>query len=144
MDEKGIWHQAAEIIGTLRKTTALFPLLVLDVFLVILSAATVPFVSLIIQIIILSFLALSILATIVQCFYFMITDPDRLGTQTQIIQRRALDILADEKHNLGATASHIVAIVNPGNPILPTDKVELPEGGELVPPQPQLPIIGHE
>lgn len=131
---KDLWHESAEFVATLRRSTGLFPFLVMNLitgFLTLFSNSKIQIYMFIV-------FAITILGTLICCFYFMITDPNRLGSEKQVLQNRALDMLADEGHNLGTTAEHIVSVINPKNNILESDKIEISDTRRLQIPN-QLP-----
>jgi len=124
------WHQAAEFVKNIRGT-ALFPFLVTDVVTGII-ALTAPLYSFPIQLFVLGIFAISIASTLICCLYFMINDPDRLGSEIHIEKKMAMGALVgDERHSLGTRAEHIVAVVNPRVPISDSDSMELPPNSTI-------------
>ena len=116
----------------------MFPFLVADVISGIV-AISAPWVSFPIQIFVLTIFGASIVATLICCLFFMITDPDRLGSEMHVERKRAMDVLVgDERHTLGTRAAHIVAVVNSQIPISDSDVLELPPNSEIQTPPPDV------
>jgi hypothetical protein len=125
------WNQAAELMRTMRRSTSLFPFLATDVVSGFVALST-PWVSFPIQIFVLAIFGCSVISTLIACIFFMIKDPDRLGSEIHSERKRALDMLVgDEQHSLGTRAEHIVAVVNSQNPISDSDVMELPSDSEI-------------
>lgn len=132
---------AGAFIGRFSRTTALAPILIVDVLLFILCAVVVPFTTPLIQILIVVPFILAILVTLYQIVYFTQKDPDRLAWQHQVLQKYLIDkIYGDESHDM-TRAAIAAGIVNPKKPMLDSDKLELPPGAETQNPEEESPLL---
>jgi hypothetical protein len=123
------WGNAGSIIASLRKTSGLFSLLVLDVILALLIS-----ISLLgpeeITFALIGLTSLSVIATIIAYFILMYKDPNMLRSEIHVRQMRALDLLGDNLHGTRVAPADIVAIANPDHPMRNDDVIELPENAE--------------
>lgn len=127
------------IIAVMRKTSALFPLLAVLVLLTALMLVAIFFAPAGVVYMLGGFWGLSLSVLLVAYLFFAKTNPDMLRSESFSVQNKVLDMLGDEHHRVNTTAGDLIAVLNPNNPMQPSDRVELPSGGEEtddeVPPQ---------
>jgi hypothetical protein len=124
------WRNVSSIIASLRKTSALFSLLVLDVLLAALTSLSFLGAPDLIKLLLSCIFATAVIATIIAYFIILLfKDPSLLRSEVHVRQMRALDILGDNLHGPVSPAD-IVAIANPSMPMRDGDIVQLPPGTE--------------
>ena len=126
------WHGVGTIIASIRKTSGLFPLLVLDLVLAVLTSLSFATGNEGLIYFLAGITAFSVVATVVAYFIFMFKDPSMLRSEVHVRQMRAMDILGDNLHG-AAVPADIIAIANPARPIREADALELPEGTDKQP-----------
>jgi len=116
-----LWHHIEGVMTRISKTNALYPLLI-ALFFVILFASIVLYVT---DNILMNLGALVLVGMVVYQImksytHFSVNNPEMLRSETMIIQKKALDLLGDER-GLEACAEDVISIVNPRNPIQESD-----------------------
>jgi purine-cytosine permease-like protein len=131
------WQSAANIIASMRKTSALFPLLVLVVVLAILTGLVTPFVSALLQFILILAVIVVSLAVLCAYFYFARYDPNMLRSEQHVIQKTLMEIMGDETRQFKATPADFIAVINPRNPLRENERIAAPEvkDKQLPPPE---------
>lgn len=124
---KELFPQLEGAIAKISKTNALYPLLIA----LLIAVAVVSIVFLSSNSLFLRAMSLVgvlvIIWEIVRSFsYFSKNNPDMLRSETHIIQKQALNLIGDENGVYGNNPENIIAIVNPDNKILPSDKIDPP------------------